>query len=136
MTNEKLTVFFTAYSNVTTTGMGVRSRGQSALLAWLVLVLVCASVPTALGKCRAKKYKRCGWDYEDYLTRSGYSPTMNIKKCAEWCMDETNCFSFRLWSVTWGPPGKGQRLYGCSLYKDKNPRKVRGDGPCGLIKCS
>jgi hypothetical protein len=132
---KPIAFFFPSFrppSSITITS--IRTYRLDILLA--LLVLVCASFPTALGKCRTKTFKKCGWDFKEYLTRSGYSSSMNIKKCAKWCKEKDECYSFSVSSVVWGPPGQGKRLYGCSLYKDKNPRKVKRKGSCGLINCS
>lgn len=104
---------------------------------WVVtIILLACSCAVVSKKCKItyKKNRRCV--AEEYLTRSGGSTSMNIKRCAKFCKEKSGCRSFSLFFYTQGPPWQETLLGDCSLYRDKNPRKKKSKGNfCGKLKC-
>ena len=105
------------------------------LVVLILLLLVCSSGVDSK-KCRIKYKKNRQCVGEEYLTRSGGSTSMNIKKCAKFCEEKSGCRSFSLFFYTQGPPWQETLLGDCSLYRDKNPKKKKRKGDfCGKLKC-
>ena len=108
---------------------------MSRFWAVVFLLLLCTCAVHSK-KCRFKYRKNRRCLAQDYLTRSGGSESMNIRKCAKFCETKDGCRSFSLSFYTQGPPWQETVVGDCALYKDANPRKEKSKGDfCGKLKC-